>query len=208
MKQRKTADMKQFFIAFLMMLGCLANAAEGKTVRPDELVQEMTNDLLSSMEQYRGTVEANPEPFFDYLENRLDIIIDFPWIAKNVMGPYREGATEEQQEKFAKVFRRGLVETYGRGLLSYSDEKIEVMPLEDGADSKRRVSVDQKIYGKTEVYPVSYSMGLNRDGEWKITNVILNGVNLGKTFRNQFIQAAKQHGGDIDKVIENWAAKV
>ncbi|WIO73758.1 ABC transporter substrate-binding protein [Porticoccaceae bacterium LTM1] len=200
--------MKHILIAFLMMLGCLANAAEGKTVEPDQLVQEMTNDLLNSMEQYRETVDANPEPFFDYLESRLNNIIDFPWIAKNVMGPYRDGATDDQQERFAKVFRRGLVETYGRGLLSYSDEKIEVMPLEGGANGKRKVSIDQKIYGKTDVYPVSYSMGLNRDGEWKITNVILNGVNLGKTFRNQFIQAAKQHDGDIDKVIENWAAKV
>ena len=35
-------------------------------------------------------------------------------------------------------------------------------------------------------------------------NVVINGINLGKTFRNQFTQSAQRSGGDIDQVISGW----
>jgi phospholipid transport system substrate-binding protein len=34
--------------------------------------------------------------------------------------------------------------------------------------------------------------------------VVINGINLGKTFRNQFVQSAQRSGGNIDKVISGW----
>ncbi|MGS2723756.1 MlaC/ttg2D family ABC transporter substrate-binding protein [Porticoccus sp. GXU_MW_L64] len=174
---------------------------------PHSLIESMTDDLLTGMEQYRDTADENPEPFFTYLEDRLDGVIDFKWIARNVMGRYRKTASDEQRARFAQVFRRGLVETYGRGLLAYSNEKIVVLPPAGGA-GKKRVTVKQEIHGKDKVYPVAYSMGRNKQGQWKIVNVVIGGVNLGKTFRNQFTQAAQKHDGDVDKVIDNWSTKV
>jgi phospholipid transport system substrate-binding protein len=47
-------------------------------------------------------------------------------------------------------------------------------------------------------------MGKNREGEWKLINVVLNGINLGKTFRSQFMQAMKKQG-DLNQVIAEWA---
>ena len=124
------------------------------------------------------------------------------------MGSYRKSASDGQKERFAKVFRRGLVETYGRGLLAYSDEKIVVLPPKGDIAGKKKVTVNQEIHGKDQVHPVAYTVRFTKQGEWKIANVIIGGVNLGKTFRNQFIQAAKKHSGDVDKVIENWSTTV
>ena len=175
---------------------------------PHALIESMTDDLLAGMEQYRTIADDNPAPFFEYLEKRLNTVMDFSWIARNVMGNYRKTASTEQQSRFAGVFRRGLVETYGRGLLAYSDEKIIVLPPEADIAGKKRVTVTQEIHGADKIYPVAYTVGRNKKGQWKILNVVIGGVNLGKTFRNQFAQAAKKHSGDIDKVIENWATKV
>jgi ABC-type transporter MlaC component len=38
-----------------------------------------------------------------------------------------------------------------------------------------------------------------------ITNVVINGINLGKTLQNQFLQAAQKNSNDIDSVIASWA---
>ena len=100
------------------------------------------------------------------------------------------------------------METYGRGLLAYSNEKIVVLPPESDVAGEKKVTVTQEIHGTDKVYPVDYTVRRNKQGEWKILNVVIGGVNLGKTFRNQFTQAAKKHGGDVDKVIEHWATKV
>ena len=50
-------------------------------------------------------------------------------------------------------------------------------------------------------------MGLNKKAEWRVINVIINGINLGKTFRSQFVQAAQKNQGDLDQVIANWGSE-
>ena len=41
----------------------------------------------------------------------------------------------------------------------------------------------------------------------KLVNVVLNGINLGITFRTQFYQAMKKSDGDLDLVIAEWSAE-
>ncbi|MFT6756216.1 MAG: phospholipid transport system substrate-binding protein, partial [Chitinophagales bacterium] len=45
----------------------------------------------------------------------------------------------------------------------------------------------------------------NRDGEWKIRNVVIDTINLGKVYQSQFASAVKDSDGDIDKAIIAWA---
>jgi phospholipid transport system substrate-binding protein len=47
-------------------------------------------------------------------------------------------------------------------------------------------------------------MRKNAAGEWKVSNVIIEGINLGQTYRSQFASAADQNRGDVDKVIAGW----
>jgi len=195
-------------VVLSLLMTAVAFAAESVVSAPHAVVESMTEELIISLDRYREISEENPDAFFDDLEDRLLLVIDFNWIAANVMGPYRKKATSEQREKFSTVFRRGLIETYGRGLLSYTDQKIEVVAATESVEGRRSVKVTQNLYGAEEIYPISYSMGLNKNKEWKVINVVINGINLGKTFRNQFIQSAKKYGGNIDLVIENWATSV
>jgi len=142
--------------------------------------------------------------FVGEVDAAMTKVIDFDWIALNVMGPYRKTATRTQKQEFAQIFKKGLVETYGRGLLSYGDEEIVLVSPREDAGDKRKVTVSQEIRNAEGRYPLEYSMGLNREGEWKVVNVVINGINLGKTFRNQFVQSAQRSGGDIDQVIAGW----
>ena len=49
-------------------------------------------------------------------------------------------------------------------------------------------------------------MARKKTGEWMVVNVVINGINLGKTFRNQFVQSAQRSGGNIDQVISGWSS--
>ena len=46
----------------------------------------------------------------------------------------------------------------------------------------------------------------DKDGNWLIINIIVNGVNLGLTFRNQFQALAKEHNENIDEIIKHWTS--
>ncbi len=173
---------------------------------PHEVVEEVTVQMVDVIVEHQPTFKEDPDSFYSALDSLLNDAVDFDWIAYNVMGPYRKQATADQRKRFSVKFRRDLIKTYGGGLISFGDQKIVVLPPAEDVEGKRTVRVDQEIHGAEGVFPLHYTMGLNRQGEWKVTNVIINGVNLGKTFRNQFLQRAQKYNGDIDQVIDNWSS--
>ena len=192
---------------------CMASeaAAEETTLSPYQLIDAVTKEVLAEIDRHRAELDASAEEalkqqqfncFVGEVDRILGQIVDFDWIALKVMGGDGKVASTEQKAQFAEAFRAGLVETYGRGLLSYSSEKIVLLPAADIGD-KRKVTVHQQIVGAEATYPLDYTMGL-KDGQWKVINVIINGINLGKTFRGQFTQSSQKNKGDIDKVIASW----
>ena len=46
-------------------------------------------------------------------------------------------------------------------------------------------------------------MRKNEAGNWVVRNIIVDDVNLGLTYMNQFDGAVKRHGS-IEKAIESW----
>jgi phospholipid transport system substrate-binding protein len=54
---------------------------------------------------------------------------------------------------------------------------------------------------------VSYTM-VKQGDTWLLRNVIINGINVGKLFRDQFADAMQRNGNDLNKTIDGWAAVV
>lgn len=57
------------------------------------------------------------------------------------------------------------------------------------------------------VYPLSYTM-VRLDEQWKLRNMVINGINVGKLFRDQFAQSMQSNRNDLDKTIAGWAELV
>lgn len=51
-------------------------------------------------------------------------------------------------------------------------------------------------------------MYLDKESNWKIRNININGMNLAKIFRNQFYSLMEKKEEDIEKVIKSWATSV
>ena len=47
-------------------------------------------------------------------------------------------------------------------------------------------------------------MGQYKDGVWRLRNLIIETINLGEIYRNQFSALAKEAGNDLDVVISRW----
>ena len=48
----------------------------------------------------------------------------------------------------------------------------------------------------------TYSMYLDKESNWKIRNININGMNLAKIFKNQFYSLMEKKEEDIEKVIK------
>ena len=174
---------------------------------PHEVVQSTTNELLGDLKANKEQYKSNPNAFYDSLNRILGPVVDADGISRSIMTvKYSRKATPEQMQRFQENFKRSLMQFYGNALLEYNNQGITVDPAK--ADDGKRASVGMKVTGNNgAVYPVQYTLE-NIGGEWKVRNVIVNGINIGKLFRDQFADAMQRNGNDLDKTIDGWAGEV
>lgn len=174
---------------------------------PHDVVQSTTTELLSDLKANKEQYKANPNAFYDALNGILGPVVDAEGISKSIMTvKYSRKATPAQMQRFQDNFKRSLFQFYGNALLEYNNQGITVDPAK--ADDGKRASVGMKVTGNNgAVYPVQYTLE-NLGGEWKVRNVIVNGINIGKLFRDQFADAMQRNGNDLDKTIDGWAGEV
>ena len=187
---------------FGLSLSWLAQAEEEAS--PEQVISISYTSLQKLIDDQVLVAGMAEEELLALMEQELGPVVDFNRIARKVMGKFSRRASEDQLQKFNEVFKRTLVKTYSKGL----DELDKLAGTEVGEavfDNKRkRAKVPSVIILKDGTrYQVQYSMFLNKQQQWKVENIIVEGVNIGLVFRNQFAHYMETHN-DIDLAIENW----
>ena len=100
------------------------NYESGANQNPFDNIDEMTRELLVIIDRHKDKYPDSEMEYFSDLNNLMTGFVDFSFVAKKVMGRYARAADFNQRTRFVAAFRRGLVETYGRGLMSYGEEQI------------------------------------------------------------------------------------
>lgn len=185
-------------VAFCAPVGS-AWAAEA----PEKLVMDVSARVLEAVNRGRPTYEADPSLLQNELEALLDPVIDFDAFSKGVMGSFYAQATQSQRSQFRAAFKATLVDLYTSALVASEIENITVQETTSPSPTSASVVVNvQTTDGNA--YVVQYSMRKDEMVGWKARNIILDGVNIGLTYRNQFKSAMDTEGQDLARVIQIW----
>jgi len=212
----KTAAVVGFW---LINFAGFAQAAAEATQSAHDVVSSATKRVMVVVEEAHSYADEDPDRYYQEIDEILAPVIDYRGFARSVMGPYASGeryrSLDEvgrnqlrgQLERFTEVIRTGLVATYSKGLLAFSGSRIEVTDPTAQESEQTRVSVRQLIYGDgSQPYVLMYQMGLDKEKQWKLRNIIIESVNLGEIYKNQFQASARKYNGDLNAVIENWSS--
>ena len=193
--------------------------AQDAKVTAHGVVDDATRRVMAVVVESRVYFDEDRERYFRQVQEILDPVIDFRGFARSVMGPYASSERyrsldetgrarlRDQLDRFTEVMRLGLVRTYSKGLLAYGDSRVEVAPVADEEPSAGRATVRQLVYdNQPEPYELIYQMGRGKGGDWQLRNIVIEGVNLGEIYRNQFEASARKNDGDLDAVIASWTA--
>lgn len=186
-----------------------------------QLVQDTTGQVMDVVVAAAAYADTDPERYYRQIQDLLDPLIDYRGFARKVMGPYassdryrgldeagRQGL-KDQLDQFTAVMRASLVRTYSKGLLAFGGSRIELEPPAEGDNHTSRLSLRQLIFAdRRQPYVVLYQMAKEKSGAWKLNNVIIESVNLGEVYRDQFLASAREKAGNLDAVIANWTTVV
>ena len=191
-------------LAAIFFSGLLGSAACSQEMTAVETAEFGVQTLLQTVVESKEFFLSDRERYFSAIETVLSSFVDFEAVAGVVMSRYASAATDQQTERFAGILRKTLTRFYGASLVSYNGEELVFLPPSNpDADPRADTVVVMELQGDAALR-LQYQMFLNANDEWKLKNLSLAGINLGRQYYTQFAALMAQNNNDIDAVLDNW----
>ena len=152
-----------------------ATATETMTRTTDAVLKVLTDPQLKD-EKLLATKKEK-------LWEIVDSVFDYELLSRNSLGITWRRITAEQQRKFSRLYGLLLGKTYMDRILSYGDEKIIIG--KEMALAADIAEVQTTIISNNTDIPIYYRLIFSND-QWKVFDVIIEGVSLTKNYRSQF----------------------
>jgi phospholipid transport system substrate-binding protein len=184
-----------------LMVGSVAQAQTA----PDKLVKDVANDVLKSLREDPDLRTSNPTKMAELIEQKVAPHFDFERMTRLAVGRNWREANDDQKKLLIEQFRQLLVRSYSTAYSAYRNIAVEVKPARMSAgDDDVQVKSEIKLPGGAPPVNVDYAMYKN-DSEWKVYDVIVDGVSLVTTYRSTFTEEIRQNG--IDGLIKSLREK-
>lgn len=165
----------------------LALAGTALAATPGEIVKTRTTAVLGTLVEQRAAFQADPGKLNVFVKSELDAVMDREYSARLVLARHARTAKPEQISAFADALTDNLLRRYGTAMLDF-DPDVDVRvksetPLQNG--KLVRVASEVMRRGGAPV-TVDYLFRPAGKDDWKLFDVIVEGVSYVQTYRTQF----------------------
>lgn len=196
-------SLKKITLIWVLALA-LPGLVVGQALSALETAELGVEALLQSVSQSKHLFLSDRDQYFSEIEQVLSSFVDFNAVATVVMSRYASSASVEQTQRLADILKTTLTRFYGATLVSYNGEGLVFLPAgKPAADPRADTVVGMELQGDTNL-SLQYQMFLNDKDEWKLKNISLAGINLGRQYFTQFSALMSQYDNDISSVLDNW----
>jgi len=177
---------------------------------PYDFIDSNAQKMVIALKENKSLFFEDRQLYEQKIKEIFEPMIDFRRVAATVMGKkYYLASSKEQRAEFVVIFKDSLLDTYAETLAQWENQTITtIFPqnMEIQTNNLKNIEVQQTLNTGSSKYPISYKLRKNKDNSWSIVNIIVNGVNLGLTFRNQFQALAIKNNGNIESTLDEWVS--
>lgn len=174
--------------AWLMVASAMAT-----TAGPQDVVETAVTRVIVAMQDDPSRQHARAE-----IRSAAVSLFDFDEMARRTLTRHWTSRSAEERAEFVALFTELLERSYLGRIESWSGEKIlYTSETVDGAFA----SVRSKIVTRRAEVGIEYRL-LQRDGRWRVYDVLMDGVSFVSTFRSAFDRIIQQSSwsGLMDKL--------
>ena len=197
--------MLRFFcwkITILLLLSLQVHAEKNSDIF--SFIDNNAQYFLTVIKEEGSNFDDNPEEFKEKLKNIWEPMVDVQLVSRLILNKAYKTASEEQIYKFQERTKKLLLDTYVSTLLEFKDYEI-FTNSKIKSNKNKTYEVEIKFDSSSSYsFITKFTVYRNKMGKLKIINIIIDGINLGLTFRNQFQGVLKKENNNLDKAIESW----
>lgn len=187
---------RRMFVAGALLLALTplhaADAIDASS--PQKLIETSSKALLADLDAHRAAYRKDINGLFKVIDTQFLPHVDVPYAAQQVLGAHWKEATPEQKKRFTDALYQSLLKTYGKALIDFTSDQMKILPYKgDAAATRATVQTTIRTSNGTTV-AVNYSLRKVSDTEWKVWDVVIEGISYVKSFRDDFGSKIDQQG--------------
>ncbi|MEC8097382.1 MAG: ABC transporter substrate-binding protein [Pseudomonadota bacterium] len=197
--------MLRFFcwkITILLLLSLQLHSDKNSEIY--SFIDDNAQYFLTVIKEEGSNFEDNPDEFKEKLKNIWEPMVDVQLVSRLILNKAYKSASQEQIYRFQERTKKLLLDTYVSTLLEFKDYEI-FTNAKIKTNKNKTFEIEIKFDSSSSYsFITKFTVYRNKGGELKIINIIIDGINLGLTFRNQFQGVLTKEGNNLDKAIESW----
>lgn len=162
---------------------------------PSAMLKRTSDDVIKVLKEKRVMLDKEPELVYQIVDQYILPHLDDVTMAKLALGKNWRNASNEQKIAFVDEFRSLLVRTYSKSLQEFSDQKINFFPDDLAPNEDKTIVKSEVVQSGGPTIPVAYRMRI-KDNQWKVYDIVIDGVSLVTSYRGTFTQEVRQSGMD------------
>ena len=189
-----------FCLSLLMVFGWSGQSVLAQTgdlpSRASSFVDTLGKDAVTVM----ANAGLNKAKRIERFRAMLQVNFDIPTIARFVLGRYWNLATPDQQQEYFKLFEEMVVRSYADRFDTYNGETFHIV--------SSRPEGEHDAFVVTEIHRTN-GPAINvewrvrqRDDKLGVIDVVVEGVSMSVTQRQEFSSVIQSRGGDIASFLQ------
>ncbi len=178
-------------VLLAMVVSSIALAIDDR--KPEQIVEETSAYVLKTLNDENERLREDPTLINQLINDTVIPIIDLDSMGKLILGKYWKRASAEQRTSFVVEFKDMLIRTYAKSLVDYGHAKVNVLPARDQEERKYyTVKTELSVGSGKAPLQVAYIFRKNKQTEWKVFDLAVDGLSLVKNFRTSFNQEIRE----------------
>lgn len=192
-----------WFFSVLLGLTAITNAVAADLVEPQKIIEDTSNRLKVRMQEPGFTQDFRK--ITEFVHTVIYPHADFDLISSLVLGKMWKDASPAEKDNFKKEFQTLLIRTYSRAFVEFKDWSIRFLPVNPEEDERKVMVKTEILQPGLQPIAVNYRM-LNSKGEWKVYDILIEGVSLVTNYRTSFKNEVERTGS-LQEVINQLAKR-
>ena len=190
-------------ISFTLIIIFASNYAFAQ--KPSDLIKEVVDEasrILSSSDP----VEAKIINLNDLAENNVDI----NRIAKYTLGKHRKTISDEEINKYFKLYKKYFLKNFSSRLIDYTNPEIIIVDENIINENFTIVNTILEATSKNPELKISWRVITKNPSKPLILDLLIEGLSLAKAQKEEFNSIIKNNDGEINslfKIMEEYIIK-
>ena len=190
MRLKKFFNCVSFIVIYLLII------SNSYSIEPDVFIQSTVNRASQVLSN-----NLSKDKKIDELKSIAAETVDIKGIGMYTLGSYRKVLSENQKKEYDILFNQYFLKTFSSRLAEYSNPEIEVRSKEK---LNKNYTMVRSVLVSTEQRPevkIDWRIYTKNPDDLKIRDLIIEGLSLARTQKEEFSSIIQSNNGDIDALL-------